>query len=85
MLGGPILDNGKFHHITAYFTDPKRICDKNHQRNSGRVGEKLVLTTGPDSSMEIPLLEKDIGSTKWVKGKCFWGMGKKSKSPGTLF
>lgn len=26
--------------------------------------------------MEIPLDEKKLGNTKWLKGKCFTGMGK---------
>ena len=76
MVGGPIRDIGGFYIITAYFTNPARICEKGNIRKPGQVGEKLILSTGKDSFMEVPLLEKDIGTTKWVKGKCFYGMGK---------
>lgn len=76
MVGGPIQDIGGVYMITAYFTNPGRICEKDSVRKPGQVGEKLILSTGKDSLMEVPLLEKDTGTSKWVKGKCFYGMGK---------
>ena len=46
MVGGPIQDIGGFYMMTAYFTNPARICDKGSIRKPGQIGEKLILSTG---------------------------------------
>ena len=58
--------------ITAYFTHPSGIC------NGRRTEDNLYIQVGPSSNnlRSIPYLESNIGSTRWVKGKCFWAMGK---------
>lgn len=66
--------------LTAYFTKkPQDICKKRHRR-SPKDGDTLVLQMSDvrwckPQFMEIPLDEKRLGNTKWVKGKCFKGMG----------
>ena len=57
--------------ITAYFTHPSSIC------NGGRADDNLYIQTGPSPRhfMNIPYQESDLGSTLWVKGKCFIWMG----------
>lgn len=63
--------------LTAYFTDPNTICNTGQRATKqGYVGDKLFLSIGKDKYMEIPLKESDIGSTEWVQGRCFVGMGK---------
>jgi len=63
-------------HMTAYFTEPSTICSKRDvPLAEGITGDKLVLVTGKKTFMTAPLMEKGIPSTKWVKGKCFKGMG----------
>lgn len=56
--------------ITAYFTHPSGICN-------GRTEDNLYIQVGnsSDDVMRIPYLESDLGSTLWVKGKCFFFMG----------
>jgi len=66
---------GKFYYLTAYFTDPKKICDTKIQRAKGIIGDKLVFLAGKDKYVEAPLLSKDAAGTKWVLGRCFIGMG----------
>ena len=58
--------------ITAYFTNPSGIC------NGERGDDNLYVQTGssPDNLMNIPYQESDLGTTLWVKGKCFVGMGR---------
>ena len=63
--------------VTAYFVDPKVICAGGRE-DSKYLGESLHIQTGasPSSLMKIPLKEDGIEKTDWVKGKCFYGMGK---------
>jgi len=61
---------GDYYYMTSYFTDAKNICDK-----SAKKEQKLVFLLDTDKYIEVPSLEKDIVATKWVKGKCFVGMG----------
>jgi charged multivesicular body protein 7 len=63
--------------VTAYFVDPKVICDAG-RGESEYLGDSLYIQTGasPSSVMKIPLKEDDVKKTNWVKGKCVWGMGK---------
>ena len=76
---GAWVEDGDSLVLTAYFVDPSTIC--NSQRNDDTyLGDSLAIQIGPTPSslMEIPLDEEDIPQTKWVKGKCFVGMGKAS-------
>lgn len=67
--------------LTAYFTNkPKDICKKKRHRRSAKDGDTLVLQMSDvrwckPQFMEIPLDEKKLGNTKWVKGRCFTRMG----------
>lgn len=64
--------------ITAYFVHPSVIC-KGGRKKSSYIGEDLYIQSGPsvEDLMKIPFKESDLASTKWVKGKCFYSMGKK--------
>ena len=46
-------------------------------RVKGYVGDKLMFRIGENRCMEIPLREEDLdqNTTKWVEGKCVYGMG----------
>lgn len=63
--------------VTAYFVDPSLICNGN-RKPSEYLGDSLFIQTGktPSSLMEVPLKQEDVKDTKWVEGKCVWGMGK---------
>lgn len=76
MVGGPFYDNGEMYVLTAYFTDPNHVCDDENNRPKGVVGDELYLQVGVYEYMKVPLLESELASTKWMKGKCFFGMGK---------
>lgn len=75
MVGGPFYDDGENYLLSVYFTDPNEVCNIQNKRPKGVVGDELYLQTGLYEYMKIPLLEKDLSSTNWVKGKCFFGMG----------
>ena len=64
-------ENGKYY-LTAYFIDPKTIC--NAAKRDG-IGNALHLQTKStwQETMEVPLTEDKLAQagTKWVKGKCF--------------
>ena len=69
--------------LTAYFVDPSTICRKG--RDSAQllkegIGTGLWLQNGTNpinDSVQMPLYESAVGTTKWVKGACFPSMGKK--------
>ena len=69
-------EEGDFLVITAYFTQPSGIC------SGKRTDDNLYIQTGPSPTdlMSIPYQECDLGSTMWVKGKCFVSMGKNTAS-----
>jgi len=67
--------HGTFYYLTAYFTDPTKICDAKVQRAKGIIGDKLVFLAGDNKYVEAPLLSKDAKGTSWVLGRCFIGMG----------
>jgi hypothetical protein len=75
------LKEGDRYILTAYFTDPNTICSGDRATKAGYVGDKLflVMNNGP---VEIPLEESGIDAAKpaqqWTKGKCFFGMGKRT-------
>lgn len=68
--------------LTAYFIDPTTICKSNQGSNRREVkssGTGLWLQNGPDpilDSVQMPLYENTVNSTKWVQGSCFRSMGK---------
>jgi charged multivesicular body protein 7 len=69
------------HILTAYFIDPKTICqsDETTNRKLGVVGTGLWLQNGTDpirDSFLLPIDQSDADKTKWVKGACFPSMGK---------
>eukprot|EP00794_Sanderia_malayensis_P018264 gene18264-20084_t len=70
------LDQDGLRYVTAYFTNPSTIC-KNPNRKSGCVGDALYIQNGktPQSVYRVPLAESGLAGSKWVKGKCFVGMG----------
>jgi hypothetical protein len=67
--------------LTAYFVDPKTICqsgrDASRLKKDG-TGTGLWLQNGTDpirDSFPTPLHEAETSTTKWVKGACFPTMG----------
>ncbi|XP_028400184.1 uncharacterized protein LOC114523458 [Dendronephthya gigantea] len=71
------VEDGSLLVITAYFVDPKVICAGGREE-SKYLGDSLFIQNGasPSSLMEIPLKEDVVEKkTKWVKGKCVYGMG----------
>jgi len=67
--------DGTFYYLTAYFTEPKKICDAKVQRTRGIIGDKLVFLAGNDKYIEAPLLRRDTTGTHWVLGRRSRGMG----------
>jgi charged multivesicular body protein 7 len=67
--------------ITAYFVEPNTICTSGRtaqQLEREGTGTLLAVQTGPTPSslMRMPLTESDVTTTtKYVHGKCFYGMG----------
>ncbi|CAF3715712.1 unnamed protein product [Adineta steineri] len=66
--------------LTAYFIDPKTICqsDADNTRKVGTTGTGLWLQNGPDpiqDSFSSPMNQTDANKTKWVQGACFPSMG----------
>ncbi|CAF3808066.1 unnamed protein product [Rotaria sp. Silwood1] len=67
--------------LTAYFVDPQTICTSG--RDEARLklegsGSGLWLQNGPDpirDSVQSPLYENTVNTTKWVLGSCFPSMG----------
>jgi len=67
--------------LTAYFIDPKTICqsDANTNRKLGVVGTGLWLQNGTDpvlDSFSSPIEQSEVNATKWVQGACFVSMGR---------
>ena len=89
--GAFVKDDHGHYLITAYFTKKLRdICKKKHKHRDRRDddGKKekhknedtLVIQMSDvrlckPRFMEIPMDERKLAQTKWVKGKCFPGMG----------
>ena len=70
-----------FYYLTAYFRNPKTICDESVGSNVGTIGDRLVFYAGKDGQgkdtfIEAPLTQDAAVGTKWVKGRCFSFMGK---------
>jgi hypothetical protein len=67
--------------LTAYFFDPKTICQSGDipNRPLGLTGTGLWIQNGSDPILDstlIPINQTDVVSTKWVQGQCFPSMGK---------
>lgn len=66
---------------TVYFVDPSTICTRGRsqaQYYEQGTGTGLYLQNGSypiQDSIRVPLYEKDISGTRWVKGGCFRSMG----------
>ncbi len=69
--------------LTAYFVDPKTICQSTRdvkQFKKGDIGTGLWLQNGTDpirDSFTSPIEQSAINATKWVEGACFPSMGKR--------
>jgi charged multivesicular body protein 7 len=69
--------------LTAYFVDPKTICQSNRDIKTfkqGDIGTGLWLQNGTDpirDSFSSPMEQSDVNKTKWVQGSCFPSMGKR--------
>jgi len=76
-----ILGEEEVYFMTAYLVDPNIICNggrTKEQYEEQGTGTGLHLQNGTDpvrDSVEVPLYEKDMTSTHWVKGGCFRTMG----------
>ncbi|KAG8193806.1 hypothetical protein JTE90_029540 [Oedothorax gibbosus] len=76
-----ILGEEEVYFLTAYFVDPNIICNggrTKEQYEEQGIGTELHLQNGSDpirNSVEVPLYEKDLEDTHWVKGRCFRTMG----------
>lgn len=69
------VENGRYH-LTAYFMDPKSICNAPDRKGKG-VGDRLLIQTGDTwkTTMEIPMDAKDAAKNLWVKGRCIFQRG----------
>jgi charged multivesicular body protein 7 len=69
--------------LTAYFVDPKTICQSNRDITTfkkGDIGTGLWFQNGTNpigDSVSTPIQQSDADKTKWVKGSCFPTMGKR--------
>jgi len=78
---GLFNDKGSEYVITAYFTNPSKICSEGRSTSQFEregTGSGLYVQTGPNPRtdiMAVPMQEAQVASTKWTKGKCFVGMG----------
>ncbi|XP_055941185.1 uncharacterized protein LOC129971442 [Argiope bruennichi] len=76
-----ILGEEEVYFITTYFVDPNIICNGGRtklQYEEEGVGTGLWVQNGTDpvrDSVQVPLYEKDMEGTHWVKGGCFRTMG----------
>lgn len=69
----------------GHFTDkPSDICKKRgkhlangrHKKKDALVIQMSDVRLCKPEFMEVPLDERKLANTRWVKGKCFRGMGK---------
>jgi hypothetical protein len=65
-------DEGDFWQITAYFTDPSTVCQRNALKTS--TGDRVVFQS-KSFSVSVATEEKDVDLAFWTKGKCFATMG----------
>lgn len=80
-LRPPFVDDGERWVVTAYFTDPSKICTTGRSASQFQIegtGTNLYIQNGslPGGVILIPKNEDDIKGTKWTEGECFYTMGK---------
>jgi len=77
----PMIDDGDYWTITAYFIEPSKICSTGRTEaefNDQGTGTGLWLQNGTNpinDVVRIPLTESEIRQTKWKFGHCFYTMG----------
>ncbi|KAK3744555.1 hypothetical protein QZH41_017064, partial [Actinostola sp. cb2023] len=70
--------------MTAYIQDPVSACSTNRS-SSRRLGNQLLIQNGSSADyIRVPLQERRLNGTKWVKGGCVWSMGKYLFKNGTI-
>ncbi|GIY14903.1 uncharacterized protein CEXT_668301 [Caerostris extrusa] len=76
-----VLGDEEIYFLTTYLVDPNIICNggrtKDQYEEQG-IGTGLHVQNGTNpirDSVEVPLYEKDMEGTHWVKGGCFRTMG----------
>ena len=71
------VDDGRYH-LTIYFKDPKKICSAPAGRDRNNE-KRFMIQTGPNwkSIMNVPINEKELKSSLWVKGSFALVMGMK--------
>ncbi|CAH1785195.1 unnamed protein product [Owenia fusiformis] len=76
------ISEGSKYVITAYFTNPEKICSEGRSSNqfdTEGTGNGLFIQSGANPVRDfitIPMTESAIARTKWTKGKCFYWMGR---------
>ncbi|GFN75347.1 hypothetical protein PoB_000185300 [Plakobranchus ocellatus] len=80
-LQPPFVDDGDRWVVSAYFTEPSKICTTGRSAtefSQHGTGTDLYLqnSTKPEDSFMVPHKESGIGATKWTEGRCFYTMGK---------
>jgi len=82
MLGHPIIDDGVNYVLTAYFVDPRIICNggrTSHDLTTQGTGTGLYIQNGTDPInhlITIPHDEQETQErTQWTFGHCFRTMG----------
>uniref|UniRef100_A0A914WIZ4 Uncharacterized protein n=1 Tax=Plectus sambesii TaxID=2011161 RepID=A0A914WIZ4_9BILA len=80
-VGHPLIDDGEFWTLTAYFIDPSRICNgrtSEDLRTEG-TGTALYIQNGTDPLKSVIQILQDekqlVPTTQWTKGHCFYTMG----------
>ncbi|XP_060066698.1 uncharacterized protein LOC132546979 [Ylistrum balloti] len=72
---------GDMYFLTAYFTNPATICSNGRTAENfaaNGTGNTLYIQNGTNpvaNSLEIPMNESGLASTKWTRGHCFFSMG----------
>jgi len=81
MFNRDTIDGTDVYILTAYFIEPSTICTSGRdaarlKKEGTGTGVWLQNGTNPISdSVQAPLYENDVYTTKWVKGACFPSMG----------
>jgi len=71
----------KVYTLTAYFVDPGSICWSGRTQDEFErqgTGTALYFQNGTNpikNSIAVPIYQKDLGRTRWTKGKCFATIG----------
>jgi len=70
--------DGGYYYVTAYFTEPGKICCYCSVRDMDVIGDKLIFLNDKTSRVVVPMTvesKKNMTSKKWMRGKCFPNMG----------